>query len=151
MICVSDILLFALAPAPCAWPEPGGVPPSCGFAPGWTGGMSYMPTATSRVKSGVTMRSVTRMRVRPHVSLSLPSASCWNAPDDDKGDASIRNALCATGGEVAGKRTQRMILRSSPPEMKPEPSGSHASAVTTSVCWSRTRLHAPVYAIDQVV
>lgn len=75
MMRVSDVLLFAFAVVLCAWPEPAGVADSCGFEPGWMEGMSYIPTATSRVKSGVTMRSVTRMGVRPHVSLIFPSAS----------------------------------------------------------------------------
>jgi len=33
-----------------------------------------MPMVTSRVKSGVTARSVTRMGMRPHESCNLPSA-----------------------------------------------------------------------------
>lgn len=35
----------------------------------------HIPTATRRVKSGVTTKSVTRMGVRPHESRCLPSAS----------------------------------------------------------------------------
>ena len=38
-------------------------------------GTSYIPTATSFVKSGVIARSVTRMGVRPHESRCFPSAS----------------------------------------------------------------------------
>lgn len=39
-------------------------------------GTSYIPTATSFVKSGVIATSVTRMGVRPHESRCFPSASC---------------------------------------------------------------------------
>lgn len=41
------------------------------------------------------------------------------------------------------RRTQMIIFRSMPPEIKPEPSGSHSSAVTVSECVLRTCMLTP--------
>jgi hypothetical protein len=53
------------------------------------------------------------------------------------------------GGQLSDfrnhKLTQCIILPSRAPDMKPEPSGSHASAVTVSVCSVRVSIHTPVY------
>ena len=64
----------AAVPVAALLPSAGGAAPpaagGCGSC-----GTSYIPTATSFVKSGVIARSVTRIGVRPHVSRCLPSMS----------------------------------------------------------------------------